>query len=57
MSLKKCVVTLTAEERSLLQSLVSKGKVDARKRLRAQILRKADEGGRTARVGATCVSP
>ena len=44
MSLKKCVVTLTAEERSLLQSLVSKDKVGARKRLRAQILLKADEG-------------
>jgi len=38
------VVTLTAEERSLLQGLVAKGKVAARKRLHAQILLKADAG-------------
>ena len=36
------VVTLTAEERSLLQSLISKGKAAAHKQLHARILLKAD---------------
>lgn len=44
---KKYVVTLTAEERSGLQSLISKGKAAASKLLHARILLKADaaEGG------------
>jgi transposase len=36
------VVTLTAEERSSLQSLISKGKAAAHKQLHARILLKAD---------------
>lgn len=39
---KLYIVTLTAAERSSLQSLIAKGKVAARKRLHAQILLKAD---------------
>ena len=41
---KLYVVTLTVEERSCLQGLVSKGKAAAQKRLHAQILLKADAG-------------
>lgn len=41
---KLYVVTLTVEERSCLQALISKGKAAARKRLHAQILLKADAG-------------
>jgi transposase len=41
---KLYVVTLTVEERSCLQSLISKGKAAAHKRLHAQILLKADAG-------------
>ena len=36
------VVTLTAEERSSLQSLISKGKAAAHKQMHARILLKAD---------------
>jgi transposase len=39
---KKYVVTLTAEERQLLQAMVSKGKAAARKLMHARILLKAD---------------
>ena len=42
--LEKHVVTLTAEERSDLHDLVTKGKAAARKRLHAQILLKSDTG-------------
>jgi len=42
---KKYVVTLTAEERSLLQSLLSKGKAAAHKQLHARILLKAGVSG------------
>ena len=41
---KLYVVTLTVEERSFLQGLVSKGKVAAHTRLHAQVLLKADSG-------------
>ena len=41
---KRYVVTLSTEERSYLQGLVSKGKVAASKRLHAQILLKTDAG-------------
>ena len=44
MSNKHYVVTLTAAERSSLQSMIAKGKVAAKKRLHAQILLKADAG-------------
>jgi transposase len=36
------IVTLTAEERSCLQELISKGKAAARKQLHARVLLKAD---------------
>jgi len=39
---KLYLVTLTAEERSCLQGLISKGKAAARKQLHARILLKAD---------------
>jgi transposase len=42
MSKKLYLVTLTAEERSHLRALVSKGKVAAHKRLHAQVLLKSD---------------
>lgn len=42
--LKKYVVRLAEEERTLLEDLVKKGKVAAYKRLNAQILLKADVG-------------
>ena len=38
------VVTLTPQERSDLQDIVSKGRIAAYKRLRAQILLKTDQG-------------
>ncbi len=41
---KRYVVTLSTEERSYLQGLVSKGKVAVSKRLHAQILPKTDAG-------------
>jgi hypothetical protein len=41
---EKYVVTLTAEERSYLKGIVSKGKVSAMKRSHAQILLKCDTG-------------
>jgi len=41
---KKYVVTLSAEERSFMQGLISKGKGGARKLLHARILLKADSG-------------
>jgi len=41
---KLYVVTLTADERSRLQALITKGKAAAQKRLHAQILLKADAG-------------
>jgi len=41
---KLYVVTLTEEERSYLQSLVTKGKAAAQKQLHARILLKADAG-------------
>src|SRR4030042_4980673 len=41
---KHYVVTLTVAERSLLQTLLSKGKVAAQKRIHAQIPLKADTG-------------
>ena len=41
---KLYIVTLTADERSSLQALISKGRVAAHKRLHAQILLKADAG-------------
>ena len=41
---KLYVVTLTVEERSYIQGLISKGKAAAKKRLHAQILLKADAG-------------
>jgi transposase len=44
MSNKHYVVTLTAAERSSLQSMIAKGKVAAKTRLHAQILLKADAG-------------
>ena len=44
MSKKLYLVTLTAEERSHLRALVSKGKVAAHKRLHAQVLLKSDLG-------------
>ena len=44
MSKKLYLVTLTAEERSRLRALVSKGKVAAHKRLHAQVLLKSDLG-------------
>lgn len=44
MSPKRYVVTLTAEERSFLQGLVSKGRAAAHKQTHARILLKADEG-------------
>ena len=44
MSKKLYIVELTAEERSKLNSLVSKGKASAYKRLHAQILLKSDVG-------------
>lgn len=40
---KRYVVTLTADERSYLQGLLSKGKAAAHKRRHARILLKADE--------------
>lgn len=43
MSLKKNVVTLTAEERSSLEGLITKGKASALKQRHARILLKADE--------------
>ena len=43
---KKYVVTLTAEECSLLQGLLSKGKAAAHKQVHARILLKADESDR-----------
>jgi transposase len=43
MSLKKYVVTLTAEERSFLEGLITKGKVSALKQRHARILLKTDE--------------
>jgi transposase len=42
---KLYVVTLTAEERSCLQGLLSKGKAAAHKQLHARILLKADVSG------------
>ena len=42
--LKRYIVELTADERKLLQGIVSKGKASARKRQHAQILLKADSG-------------
>jgi len=42
---KRYVVRLTAEERTLLEALVSKGTSSAHKRLHAHILLKVDEGG------------
>ncbi len=46
MSKKRYVVSLTAEERAELEVLIKRGKqVAARKRLHAQALLKADEGG------------
>ena len=42
---KTYVVTLTAEERSCLQGLLSKGKAAAHKQLHARILLKADVSG------------
>jgi transposase len=46
MSKKRYVVSLTAEERGELEVLIKRGKqVAARKRLHAQALLKADEGG------------
>ena len=50
---KKYVVTLTAEERSYLQGLVSKGKAAAYKQIHARILLKADtcaEGWKDQRI-------
>jgi len=41
---KKYVVTLTAEERSYLQGLVSRGKASARKLIHARILLKSNSG-------------
>ena len=41
---KHYIVTLTAAERSSLQTLIAKGKIAAQKRLHAQILLKADAG-------------
>jgi len=40
---KKYIVTLTEEEREMLQALLSRGKAAARKLMRARILLKADE--------------
>jgi transposase len=40
---KKYIVTLTKEERQLLQAMLSRGKAAARKLMRARILLKADE--------------
>jgi transposase len=42
--LVKHVVTLTAEERSFLANLITKGKTAAHKQIHARILLKADEG-------------
>ena len=39
---KKYIVTLTAEERQILQAMLSKGKAAARKLMHARILLKAD---------------
>jgi len=41
---KKYIVTLTPEERQMLQALVSRGKGAARKLTHARILLKADGG-------------
>jgi transposase len=41
---KKYIVTLTQEERGMLQALVSRGKAAARKLVHARILLKADSG-------------
>ena len=41
---KRYIVTLTTEEREMLQSLISSGTERARKLTRARILLKADEG-------------
>jgi transposase len=40
---KKYIVTLTKEERQMLQAMLSRGKAAARKLMRARILLKADE--------------
>ena len=42
---KKYRVTLTAEERSCLEGMISKGKADARKLAHARILLQVDEAG------------
>ena len=41
---KKYIVTLTQEERAVLQAMLSKGKAAARKLMHARILLKADAG-------------
>ena len=41
---KKYIVTLTQEERQMLQAMLSKGKAAARKLMHARILLKADAG-------------
>ena len=46
MAKKRYVVTLTANERSYLESLVRKGKAAARKQVHARILLKSDTGTR-----------
>jgi transposase len=43
-AMKKYVVTLTAKERSFLESLIATGKTAARKQRQARILLKADAG-------------
>jgi transposase len=42
---KKYIVTLTEEERQMLQAMLSRGKVAARKLMHARILLKADASG------------
>lgn len=48
---KKYVVDLTAEERTMLEQLVQRGKSSARKLTRARILLQADEGLTAEEIG------